>query len=240
MPIIESTENIIQLFTTGFCAGLSAYRAFKTGRHAWVLLFFAAFVYMLADIYWQLYLAFYCETPQYSYIPDAGWYACYLFLILLVNDIRGRRDKTPYNRLLLLIPVFTVGMCAFYLQYGDVIGNILAAVLMSILIWVAVDALIQCKKKRLPESDVLHANNNPIGLYITVLVFCFSEYAAWTTSCFWMGDTFANPYFYFDTVLSFTFLILPYALKSALKEQGKAADEDEDRNTPNGKVAQND
>ena len=56
MPVIESTENIIQLFTTGFCAGLSAYRAFKTGKHAWVLLFFAAFVYFLGDIYWQLYL----------------------------------------------------------------------------------------------------------------------------------------------------------------------------------------
>lgn len=240
MPVIESTDNIIQLFTTGFCAGLSAYRAFKTGRHAWVLLFFAAFVYFLADIYWQLYLVFYGETPHYSYIPDAGWYACYLFLILLVNDIRGRRDKTPYNRFLLLIPVFTVGMCVFYLQFGDFIGNILAAVLMSILIRVTVDALIQCKRRELLKNDALHTDRNRNGLYISVLVFCFAEYAAWTTSCFWMGDTFANPYFYFDTVLSLTFLIFPHALRSALKGQGKVTDGYEDRNTPDGKVAQND
>ena len=240
MPVIESTENIIQLFTTGFCAGFSAYRAFKTGKHAWVLLFFAAFVYFLGDIYWQLYLTFYGETPHYSNISYAGWYACYLFLILLVHDIRGHRDKTPYSRFLLLIPVFTAGMCVFYLQYGDVIGNILAAVLMSILIWVTVDALMQCKKKELSKSDALHTNMNRIGLYITVLVFCFAEYAAWTTSCFWMGDTFANPYFYFDTVLSLTFLIFPHALRSALKGQGKVTDGYEDRNTPDGKVAQND
>ena len=225
MPIIESTENIIQLITAGFCAVLSAYRAFKTGKHAWVLLFFAAFVYFLGDIYWQMYLTFYGETPQYSNISYVGWHACYLFLILIVNDIRGHRKKTRYNRTLLLIPVFTVGMCIFYFLFSnsDAVENILSTVLMSILIWVTVDALMR----------------RSIRFYITVLVFCFAEYAAWTASCFWMGDTFANPYFYFDTVLSVVFLIFPSALKSALKESGKETYGDADR-TPHGKEAQND
>jgi len=51
-----------------------------------------------------------------------------------------------------------------------------------------------------------------------VVSFAITEYIAWTASCFWMGDTLLNPYFWFDTLLSINFLILPLALRKAVGE----------------------
>jgi len=207
MPVIESIDNIIQLVTTGFCTAFSACRLVATKRREWAILTLAGAVCFLGDLYWQLYLLFYGKTPEYSYKSYIGWYAGYLFLSLLVVEIRGER-KAKYNRWLFLVPAFTIGMGIFYLQWGDLIGNIISATLMGILIWVSVDALIMAKNEKKKES---------VFLYITILIFCFAEYAMWTASCFWQGDTFMNPYFWFDILMSSVFLALPFALKKAVK-----------------------
>ena len=49
-----------------------------------------------------------------------------------------------------------------------------------------------------------------------MLVFCAAEYGDWTTSCYWMGDTLANPYFWFD-------LLITISLAALLPATGKAA-----------------
>ena len=86
----------------------------------------------------------------------------------------------------------------------------MTAVLMGILIWVCADALILTHKE---------GNRQGMMLYIMILIFCFAEYGAWTASCFWMGDTFANPYFYIELLVSALFLIMPYALKKAVRNE---------------------
>ena len=204
--MIESIENGIQLVTTAVCTALSVCRAVRSGKRTWLLLALASGVYFLGDLYWQLFLIFYGETPDYSFIPYLGWYAGYVFLLLLLLEVRGPRPAVPRSRLLWLFPVFTVGMGVFYLQWGDWIGNITAAILMGLLLWHAADSLsfwrsVQERGKRL--------------LAWAVVLFCAAEYAAWTSSCFWMGDTLKNPYFWFDTLLSICFLLFPWALRKA-------------------------
>ena len=204
--MIESIENGIQLVTTAVSTALSVGRAVRSGKRTWLLLALASGVYFLGDLYWQLFLIFYGETPDYSFIPYLGWYAGYVFLLLLLLEVRGPRPAVPRSRLLWLFPVFTVGMGVFYLQWGDWIGNITAAILMGLLLWHAADSLsfwrsVQERGKRL--------------LAWAVVLFCAAEYAAWTSSCFWMGDTLKNPYFWFDTLLSICFLLFPWALRKA-------------------------
>lgn len=204
--MIESIENGIQLVTTAVCTALSVGRAVRSGKRTWLLLALTSGVYFLGDLYWQLFLIFYGETPDYSFIPYLGWYAGYVFLLLLLLEVRGPRPAVPRSRLLWLFPVFTVGMGVFYLQWGDWIGNITAAILMGLLLWHAADSLsfwrsVQERGKRL--------------LAWAVVLFCAAEYAAWTSSCFWMGDTLKNPYFWFDTLLSICFLLFPWALRKA-------------------------
>ena len=70
--MIESIENGIQLVTTAVCTALSVSRAVRSGKRVWLLLALASGVYFLGDLYWQLFLIFYGETPDYSYIPYLG------------------------------------------------------------------------------------------------------------------------------------------------------------------------
>ncbi len=204
--MIETIDNISNIFITAVCAGLSAYRGLRGGKRAWLLLAFASGVYFLGDLYWQFYLGFYGETPHYSNISYMCWYACYLFLTMTIMECREERISTPLkpeNRLMWLIPVFTAGMCAFYMQWGDVVGNIVSAATMTALIWNAVDGLGE--KKTRPLCSV-------------VLLFCFTEYFAWTASCYWSDDSLLNPYFWGDFLLSATFAMLPAAVGKAVRE----------------------
>ena len=205
--MIESIENAVQLVTTGLCSGVAAFRAVRSRRRAWLLLALASGVYFLGDLYWQLFLLFYGATPHYSYIPYLSWYAGYVFLMLLVLELRGPRPAVARRRVLWLIPLFTAAMAVFYIQWGDWIGNITAAVLMSLLLWYTADSLFLWQRTG-------ERSKRPLAWVI--LLFCAAEYAAWTSSCFWEGDTLSNPYFWFDTLLSVCFLLFPAALRKAV------------------------
>jgi len=125
-----------------------------------------------------------------------------------VLELRGPRPAAPQRKILWLIPLFTLGMGAFYIQWGDWIGNITAAVLMSLLLWYTADSLFLWQKT---------GERGKRSLAWVILLFCAAEYAAWTSSCFWDGDTLSNPYFWFDSLLSVCFLLLPAALEKAVE-----------------------
>lgn len=207
--MIESIVNGIQLITTGLCTALAFAHALRSHHRAWLFLGLGSGVFFLGDLYWQLFLLFYEKTPQHSYIPYLGWYAGYLFLLFMLLEVRGPRPALPRSRLLWAFPLFTVGMCLFYLQWGDWIGNITAAVLMTLLLWHATDCLLLWRRSP--------ADAGRRFLAFTILGFCAVEYGAWTSSCFWMGDTLLNPYFWFDSLLSVCYLLFPPALRKAVE-----------------------
>lgn len=209
--MIERIDNLIQLLTTAVCTVICIRCALlsRERERGWIFLGLSSFVFFLGDLYVQLYLEFYDKTPHYSNISYLGWYAGYLFLFLLLSDIQNSRCAAFRNRLLWLIPVFTAGMCIFYMQWDNPLECIVHAVVMTLLLRRAVIGLL-CTRKAEPESARRRM------LYINVLVVCAAEYITSTVSCFWMGDTLANPYFWFDAVLSFSFLVLPASLKKAV------------------------
>ena len=84
--------------------------------------------------------------------------------------------------------------------------SLITAVFMCLLIWHALDMLLS--QKNTPKAP----------FSATVLLFCAAEYAAWTASCFGAYDTWAHPYFWFDTLLSVVFLLFPVALRKAVDE----------------------
>ena len=209
--MIESFCNIIQLITTGICTAVCFRHALLSGKRSSYMLSLASFVYFLGDIYWELYMVFYDSTPDISYISDCSWYSTYLFLFLLLIDMRDKEQKKYKSRLLWIIPVFTVGMCFFYMQWGQYLENVICAVLMGLLIWQASDGVIyihRCKE----------ADKRKKWMYMSVLFFCFAEYGAWTTSTFWLGDTWINPYFWFDLLLSISFILFPLAYRKVVKD----------------------
>lgn len=201
---IESIDTVIQLIATLICVIISVMRALATKKRAWVMLFFTAFIYFLGDLYWQIFVVVHGHIPEYSYIPYLSWYASYLFFILLLVEVRAERDKRKESPVLWPVPAFTVGMAVLYMQKQDYIGNIICLILMTVLIWQAVSGLLDKseKKKRL--------------LYLAVLLFCFEEYAMWTSSFFIAEESIRNPYYWADIAMSLTFVFMPAALSKAV------------------------
>lgn len=208
--MLEIAENGIQLVFTAICTIISAWHAARTGRHAWAMLGLSSFVYFLGDLYWQMFMIFYGKAPYFSYIPWLCYYACYVFLLLLLFEIRGSRPLVSSIKRFWVVPVFTFGMCAFYIKWGDYTSNIIAAVIMWLLIWTAAEGLFSVHKR-------MGDDRKNRSVYIMVLIFCAVEYATWTSSCFWVGNTILNPYFWFEFLLSVTFLIFPPALRKAVE-----------------------
>ncbi len=209
--MIETIENAIQLTVTGLCSASALYYAVRSKERVWILLGLFAGVFFLGDLYWQLILVFYDRTPDF-YISEFSWYTSYLFLLLLLIYINVKNAESWKFRLrpkYLCIPAFAVGMCVFFMTRGDYLGNIIVAVLMTGLIWHAVYGLQTVHR----QGD---EGKNRRMLYIVTLVFCAAEYGMWISSCFWMGDGITNIYFWFDFLLSITFMLFLPALGKAV------------------------
>ena len=206
---LESLDNLIQVATTLISAIICIRYYILSKKQEWALLFLYTFVCFLGDLYYQLFFVFYGSAPNYSYIPYYSWYSSFLFLGLLLVKLRGDGIKRNL-RFLWPALAFTGGMCIFFINWGEYLANIICAILMAVLIWESIDGLFGIKK----ESG----NKNRMPLYILVLLFVTAEYIAWVSSCFWVGNTLKNPYFWADTFISLYFVALPFALRKAVVE----------------------
>ena len=170
------------------------------------------FTFFLGDLYWQLYIVFYDGASPEFYISEFGWYTSYLFLLILliyINTEINKRWRHRFDPLFMLIPAFTIGMCIFYMQWGDYLSNMITAVLMMGLIWHAFYGLKVLRGR--PRQE-----NERRMLFLVTLLFCGTEYALWTSSCFWMGETVLNIYYWFDILLSVSFVLFLPALRKAV------------------------
>ena len=207
--MIESIVNMFQLVVMLVCLFVSGVYAVKWNRQSGMLL---AMVYggmALGDLYWQLHLFFYGYTPKVFYVADMCWYTEYLFLFLLLRDLSTKEERAERPGAAWLLPLFPAAMCAVYVGLGDSLAtNLIAAALMSLLLFHAARGLIYLRKRP--------AEAGRRGMYIAVLVFCAAEYCLWTASCFWMGDTLANPYYWFDVLLTISMALFLPAYRRAV------------------------
>ncbi|MCR5035589.1 MAG: hypothetical protein K6B42_09285 [Clostridia bacterium] len=212
--MISFIENGVQLAVTCVCAVIALYYGVWLKERNWILLGLFYGIFFLGDLYWQLYIIFYSNASPVFYISDYSWYASYLFLLMLLINVNRKNAKNyefQFRPLFMLIPVFTLGMCIFFTHWGDYISNIVAMVLMTGLIWHAVYGLKTLHDKPGQGSDRRM-------LFLVTLLFCGTEYAMWVSSCFWMGETIWNVYYWFDILLSVSFVLFIPAVR---REVGK-------------------
>ena len=88
-------------------------------------------------------------------------------------------------------------------------SNLICAVLMGIIMYAAVSRLLD------------HRRQGTKGyLYILTLVYCLLEYLMWISSCLPLEDNLKHPYYWFDVLLSISFLLfIP-----AVKKEGRTAE----------------
>ena len=214
--MIGDIDNYIQLATTAICASVAFYNASKTRAREWLLLGLFSGLFFLGTLYYQLFYLFYNDDPHVVNISDLSWYTSYLFLLLLEN-----RKETPArlsngvrewarntNPIIWIVPVFTISMFILFIMRGDYFLNLVVLVFMTGIMWHAVYGLISLRGD--PERTKQKM------LFIVTLVFCLTEYALWISSLFWSGYKITNIYFWFDFLLSFTFLLFIPAVKKVV------------------------
>ena len=195
---------------TCVCAVIALYSGVTRKERTLVLLGLFYGIFFLGDLYWQLYIIFYDNATPAFYVSEFSWYSAYLFLLLLLIYVNVKNAEDYQFQLrpaFLLIPAFTVGMCAFFMQWGSYASNIVAAVLMTGLIWHAFYGLTYLREN--PGKG--HERKT---LYVVTLLFCGIEYALWTSSCFWADSV----YYWLDIMLSAgVILFLPAVRKAVIR-----------------------
>ena len=207
--MIEIGENLLQIDVTVVCLFVSVGRAVRTRGNAWILLSAFYGCWVLGDLYWVTFLILFESTPAYRYVPDFSWYSSYLLLFLLLRQLLPQYSRRISGVLPWVGAVFAAGMCVFYMQWGSILSNLICAVLMSMLLLGSISGLT-----RLRGGD--RGRYGPICS--AVLLICLTEYIAWTVSCFWEGDSFANPYFYADTLVTLSFVPFLFAVRRAVRD----------------------
>ena len=85
-------------------------------------------------------------------------------------------------------------------------SNLIYAGLIGLLLYASLSRLTD-KGQTAPSRMVAGA----------VLTLCLLEYALWTASCIWEGDSPLNPYIWIDFLLSISFLLFIPATQKAVE-----------------------
>lgn len=206
--MIEIVENIVQLGLLLVCVGISAAYMIRSQTESSIMLFLFYAAYALGDLSWLLNLVFTGHTPIVFYESELSYYASYVFLFMLLQQVSSSTERKTRHVALLAVPVFVIAMFVFYIQWGDYFGNVASAVLMLLLLNHSIRGLIYLRSH--PDETSRRM------LYIATLFFCAMEYGDWTSSCFWSGDTWTNPYFIFDCLLTLSFVFFLPAYRKAV------------------------
>nr|MCR5282657.1 hypothetical protein [Lachnospiraceae bacterium] len=110
--------------------------------------------------------------------------------------------------------VFTFGMGLFYMQLGDVISNIVYAIILGMTISRCLFAFARIPGREAPDPHQLRRLRQTA---LVVLLFCALEYIMWTASCFWDSTKIPEIIYYIaDIMLSLSF---PLAFVGLCKRQ---------------------
>ena len=215
--MIETIENAFQLALIAVCLTLAViYTVREKPRNGTLLVMFYG-SYLLGDLYWLLYLLFYGDNPSIFYIPDLSWYAAYGFLYLILQRLSTKEERKISCPLAWLALLFTGGMGIYYIiwyidnGYNDgYISTVVSAILMSLLLFHSVRGLVYIRT----HPEALRRRM----LYIVTVVFVVLEHALWTASCIWSEDTLANPYYWFDVMMTVNLAFFLPAFRKAVSE----------------------
>ena len=206
--MIEMAENLIQLLVLIFCFGMTCYQYTRRSSRVWLLLSLYYLTMLMGQLYWELMLILLHRSAMLDYVSESTWFAAYLFLFLLARQLLPKGTVPVKSFALWIGPVFTACMALFFMQWGRVASNISTAVAMGLILLNATQGLLMTRGRPARQYPVKRCFQAVLGI-------CIAEYALWTSSCFWSGDSLANPYYWLDLILSFCMLFLFFAVRGA-------------------------
>ena len=204
--MIELIDNSLQITVLTVCAALSVYLAVRHGSRTWTLLSFFYGSWLLGDVYWLSCLIFYDRTPQISLVSDLSWYAAFIFLYMILRQVSPPEKLKRPGPAVWIGPLFAAAMAVYFMQWGQILNNIIYAGIMGLLLY-----SVTCR------ISAEGTEREKLLLPYAILIICMLEYALWTASCIWSGETLMNPYYWCDFLITLSFPFLLAASGKARK-----------------------
>jgi hypothetical protein len=205
----ELVTNLAQLFAAMLATIGAGMMFYKYQLQTYLLLtgFFGAF--MLGTLHWTLHYYLFSYTPQIFYVSELAWIASHIFLLTLTYTLADSDEKRFRHPALWFAPVFCLSQLMLYLSHADVLLNTLISILVLAIMWVSLRGFLYARRQTGKPRDRQY-------FHLALLAIIVLEHGLWTSSCFWMGDTFKNPYFWFDSLLTVALLLLLPATRKAV------------------------
>ncbi len=198
---IELFSNILQTIVVSVSAIIAIHLTLHKNNVEYMLAAGSLSSYALGMLYWSTYQLFNQQTPQVFYVADISWVAFFLFMMGLILYLGEETKEKRHFSMFLHLPVL-LGLNIFFCMWGDILYNTIQMIIFSVTWYVAVRSLLFGKKE----------NRN---IYIFFLLLMLTHYALWIASCFWVSDTWTNPYFWFDFIITFALgMMLPMVKKA--------------------------
>ena len=220
--MIERYENALQITVLTVGILIAVIRAIRQKSRAWAMLTLFYVSLLMGDLYWVLCLVFFGATPRISLSSDWNWVSAYLFLYLLLRQTApppNAREKrlTPWLGFAFafamtvfffsLYVYWNVHDGAHYVLWARALSNLLYGMIMGLLMFSAI--------RRLVDAGIYRRQKI---LSIAILSFCLVEYGLWTVSCFEWKAGLANPYYWFDFLMTVSTCLLLPATRRAVTE----------------------
>ncbi len=207
--MIELLDNLSQLVATFSAAigiGILFYKS-RIQEYFLLACFFATF--MLGSLYWTLHYFLFSYTPQIFYVTDLAWIASYIFLLTLLHTLSSPEERKFRHPAICLVPIFCIPQVILYFSFGDILLNLVLCGLTMTIGWYSIRGFIYARRQRGKQRDMQ-------VFHIVTLSIVVIEYCLWTSSCFWTSNTYTNPYFWFDFLLTASLISLVPATKKAV------------------------
>ncbi|MBQ3405225.1 MAG: hypothetical protein IJG63_07415 [Oscillospiraceae bacterium] len=207
--MIEAMDYGLQFLILTVCGIYSGAQAAGHLDRGWLILAFAYFCYALGDLYWLLCVTFDGHIPRISYISEISWFASMIFLCLLLRELQA--GSVPMRRWQVWIPpLIASAACLYFFRWGDYFTNLLDALLMGRLGYLAIKGLLS------GGGGAYQLDRKPVRqLHLLLAAFFIEEYALWMSSCIWRTESPANPYYWIDLVLTVTLVLLIFGYRKA-------------------------
>ncbi len=208
--MIELLDNFSQLIVTLLATIGAGFLFFKNRGQAYLLLTCYFGTYTLGILYWTLHFYLFNYTPQVFYVSELAWISGSMFLLTLGYALSTPDERKFRHPAIWLVIIFCVPQLILYLSTGDILFNSLISGLAMAIGWNSARGLLYHKKQK-------HKQKSKEIFHTVVLLIIFLEHCLWTSSCFWVSDTYTNPYFWFDFLFTASLFALLPATKKAVE-----------------------
>ena len=206
----ELFDNLLQLLVTMAGCACSGFFYQKNRHQMYFLLTCFYGCYSLGLFYWTVYLLLFENMPQLFYVTEIAWLSALVFLGLMQYTSSSQEERDLWHSTMWIVPLLAAGAIAMYWNYGGGLFTAFHFALGAMLAWRSIQSLRYFVTNRKSVSRWRWFS-------LAVLIFVIGEAGLWISSLFWMGDSWRNPYFWFDSLLTAVLVTLLPVIKKAVE-----------------------